>query len=85
MNSATQTLALHVWKLEFIKISFFSFMDPGHYCLAALCYESPKIYQIYRENTDFYFTLGFHPIVLYPSAILLGHPSIYIYVSEGLF
>ena len=48
-------------------------------------YKSSKIYQIYRENTDFNFTMGFHPIVSYPSAILLGHPSIYIYVSEGLF
>ena len=38
MNSATQTLAFQVWKLEFIKISFFSFMDPGHYCLAALIF-----------------------------------------------
>ena len=38
MNSATQILALKVWKLGFIKISLFSFMEPGHYCLAALWY-----------------------------------------------
>ena len=37
MNSATQILALKMWKLGFIKISLFSFMEPGHYCLAAPC------------------------------------------------
>ena len=29
---------LWVWKLGFMKISLFSFMEPGHYCLAALWY-----------------------------------------------
>ena len=42
MNSATQILALKVWKLGFLKISLFSLMEPGHYCLAALCYLDNK-------------------------------------------
>ena len=36
--SATQILAFQMWKLGFIKTSHFSFMEAGHYCLAALCY-----------------------------------------------
>ena len=30
--------AFQAWKLVYIKIRFFSFMEAGHYCLAALCY-----------------------------------------------
>ena len=46
VNSATQILAFQVWKLGVIKKSIFSFMEPGHYCLAALWYIAMNLKQL---------------------------------------